>query len=86
MIRHMPIEDYRVLYRLMMPSFSDNVPWMEYKLTQGRWFDNIYYDPGTDLKEANLPLLKDTVLYEIYGNGEAILVKFKNDVRYDLKF
>ena len=85
-IRHMPIEDYRVLYRLMMPSFSDNVPWMEYKLTQGRWFDNIYYDPGTDLKEANLPLLKDTVLYEIYGNDEAILVKFKNDVRYDLKF
>lgn len=85
-IRNMPIDDYQILYRLMMPTFSKNVPWMTYRITEQRWFDNIYWNPGVDLKERDLPLLKDTVLYKIYGDERSILIEFKNDIRYDLKF
>ncbi len=83
-IRHMPIEDYRVLYRLMMPSFSENVPWMAYRISQQPWYDNIYYDPNIELTEKHLPVLVDTVLYTISGNEKYILITFKNDVVYDL--
>ncbi|MBQ1387608.1 glucosyltransferase domain-containing protein [Candidatus Saccharibacteria bacterium] len=85
-VRNMPIEDYRILYRLLMPSFSENIPWMAYRITEQRWLENIHYVPGVDLKEKELPLLEETMLYDIYGDKENILIKFKNEVRYDLLF
>lgn len=85
-IRNMPIEDYRVLYRLLMPSFSENIPWMAYRITEQRWLENIHYVQGVDLDEKELPILEETMLYDIYGDNENILIKFKNEVRYDLLF
>lgn len=85
-IRHMPMEDYRILYRLMMPSFSQSVPWMAYKVSQQPWFDNVYYNPDIKLTEVDLPVLVDTVLYRISGNNQYILVEFKNDTVYDLVY
>lgn len=85
-IRNMPIDDYRILYRLLMPSYSERIPWMAYRITEQRWLKNIYWGPGMDLNEKNLPLVEDTALYQIYSDNENILVKFKNEVRYDLLF
>lgn len=85
-IRNTPIEDYRILYRLLISSFSGNIPWMAYRITEQRWLENIYWDTGVDLNEKELPLLEETMLYDIYGDKENILIKFKNEVRYDLLF
>lgn len=85
-IRNMPIDDYRILYRLLMPSYSERIPWMAYRITEQRWLDNIYYAPGVDLNERNLPLAEDTALYKLYSDDDNILIKFKNEVRYDLMF
>ena len=85
-IRNMPIGDYQMLYRLLMPSFSKNIPWMAYRITEQRWFDNIHCVPGLDLNEKKLPLVEETMLYDIYGDEKNILIKFKNEVKYDLLF
>lgn len=85
-IRNMPIKDYQILYRLMMPTFSKNVPWMAYRIIKQHWFENIHYEQGIDLNEKGLPLLKRTALYDIYGDNENILIKFKNETEYNLLF
>ncbi|MBR3176102.1 glucosyltransferase domain-containing protein, partial [Candidatus Saccharibacteria bacterium] len=85
-IRNMPIGDYQMLYRLLMPSFSKNIPWMAYRITEQRWFDNIHCVSGLDLNEKKLPLIEETMIYDIYGDEKNILIKFKNEVKYDLLF
>ncbi len=85
-IKNMPINDYRLLYRLLMPSFGDHVPWMAYRITEQRWLNNIHNDFGVNLDSLNLPLLKETMLYDIFGDEKNILVKFKNEKEYDLLY
>ena len=71
-------DDGRILYRLMAPSFSEFVPWMAYRLSYQSGL-GIYYMPDVDLALKDLPLIKNTVLYDIYGDERGILVKFKGD-------
>ena len=41
---------------------------------------------GLDLNEKKLPLIEETMIYDIYGDEKNILIKFKNEVKYDLLF
>lgn len=83
-ILHMP-RDYTILERLLMPSFSEYVPWMAYRLTNQTEFLNLVYDE-TATKETDLPTLKETVLYNIYGDGKNILVEFKGGRVFEVVF
>jgi len=78
-IKHMPANKYHILRRLLKPSFETNVPWMAYRLTEGSGIPGIVYDPNINLANNNLPVLKDTALYIIYGDSDSILVKFKGE-------
>ena len=82
-VMHMPEGDYRILRRLLEPSFGKDVPWMAYKMTQESGMSNLIYRPEVDLADKNLPKLKDTVFYTIYGDEEGVLVKFKGE-EFDL--
>ena len=74
-----PEKRYRILRRLLKPSFETNVPWMGYEITQGSGIPGLVYRVDTALDEGDLPKLKETVLYDIYGDEEGILVKFKGE-------
>lgn len=78
-IKHMPDKNYRILRRLLKPSFETYVPWMAYRLTEASGLPGLVYDPNVDLKDKDLPVIKDTALYIIYGDDESILVKFKGE-------
>ena len=78
-IKHMPEKDYLILKRLLKSSFGADVPWMAYRLTEASGLPGLVYDPNVDLTSKNLPVLKDTALYIIYGDTENILVKFKGE-------
>ena len=78
-IKHMPEKNYLILRRLLKPSFETNVPWMAYRLTEASGIPGLVYDPNVDLTNNNLPVLKNTALYIIYGDSDNILVKFKGE-------
>lgn len=84
-ILHMP-RDYKILQRLLMPSYSMYVPWMAYRLTQQSGFSNLVYDESVDLTEIDLPVLKKTVFYNIRGDKQHILVEFKDKTVFDVVF
>ena len=83
-ILHMP-RDYTIMERLLMPSFSEYVPWMAYKLVRAEYL-NLVYDEAVDISEIKLPLLKETVLYNIYGDKKNILVEFKGEKAFQVVF
>lgn len=76
-IKHMPEKEYYILRRLLKPSFETYVPWMVYRLTEASGLPNIKFNPNINLKDKEMPVIKDTALYIIYGDAENILVKFK---------
>lgn len=76
-VEHMPEKDYYILRRLLKPGFGGDVNWMAYRLTEASGLNNLVFDQDANLAEKNLPVLKDTTLYIIYGDTENILVKFK---------
>ncbi|MBQ3441024.1 glucosyltransferase domain-containing protein [Candidatus Saccharibacteria bacterium] len=78
-IKHMPENEYYILKRLLKPSFGTDVPWMAYRLTEASGLFGLIYDPNIDLVNKDLPVLKDTALYIIYGDLDNILVKFKGE-------
>ena len=84
-ILNMP-QDYQILNRLLMPSFSEYIPWMAYRLLYQTNIPNLYYDPNVNLKEMNLPILKETVFYDIKGNEKYILVEFKDSNKIEALF
>lgn len=77
--------NYTIVQRLLMPSYSEYVPWMAYRLTHQSGL-HLSLVEGDDLKEDELPILKETVLYNIYGDREKILVKFKGDNPFQVIF
>lgn len=83
-ILHMP-RDYNILQRLLMPSFSEYVPWMAYQLLEESGLP-LVHDEQKNLSEMNLPKLRETVLYNIYGDKEHILVEFKGENPFNLIF
>ena len=84
-ILHMPSDD-TILQRLLMPTYSEYVPWMAYRVTRQSGFNNLVFDEEVDLSEKDLPVLKDTVFYRISGNKEGILVEFKSEQRFNVIF
>lgn len=83
-ILHMP-RDYNILPRLLMPSFSEYVPWVANRVLQQSGLPLIY-DEGVDLTDKDLPVLKETVLYNIYGDEKFILVEFKGENEFNVIF
>ena len=84
-ILHMP-QDYRVLDRLLMPTYSKYVPWMAYKITLQSGLGNLVYDDSIDLTGMGLPVLKETALYIIYGDDKSVLVEFKDKNDFNVMF
>lgn len=78
-VKHTPEREYHILRRLLKPSFETNVPWMAYRLTEASGLPNLKFDPNVDLKDKDMPVIKDTALYIIYSDDEGILVKFKGE-------
>lgn len=76
-VQHMPKNKFALIGRLLKPSFESGVHWMAYYLTEASGIPELKFDPYLDLKSKNLPILKETALYNIYGSAEGILVKFK---------
>lgn len=76
-VEHMPDKDYYILRRLLKPSFGGDVNWMAYRLTEASGLSNLVFNQDADLVNKDLPVLKDTILYIIYGDTENVLVKFK---------
>ena len=60
-----------------MPSFSQYVPWMAYKLLTQSGIPNLYYDESALMDEDSMTTLKETVFYTIKGDDKNILVIFK---------
>ena len=69
-----------------MPSFSQYVPWMATKITEQSGIPNLVFDEGADLREEDLPVLKETVFYDILGDEDDILVVFKDSRTFDVMF
>ena len=78
-VAHMPAGDYVILRRLLKPSFGGDVPWMALRLVEGSGLPGAKYDPKMNLEGQDLPELKDTVFYTIYGDERGILVEFKGE-------
>lgn len=75
-IKNMP-QNYQIMNRLLMPSFSQYVPWMAYKLLTQSGIPNLYYDESALMDEDSMTTLKETVFYTIKGDDKNILVIFK---------
>ena len=84
-ILHMP-QEYKILDRLLMPSFSEYVPWMAARITGQSGMSNLVYDETVNLEELDLPVIKKTVFYEILEDKENILIKFKDSRTFDVTF
>lgn len=82
-ILHMP-RDCNILPRLLMPSFSEYVPWMANRVMQQSGLPLVYDEKV--MIESNLPMLKETTLYNIYGDEKYILVEFKGERVFNVTF
>ena len=77
--------DYTIMQRLLMPSYSEYVPWMAYKLTHQSGL-HLTLIEGDDSEHDELLMLKETVLYNIYGDEEHLLVEFKGAQPFEVVF
>ena len=84
-VSHMS-KSYPMVYRLLAPSFSEYVPWMAYKLEYQSGFQNIFFEEEKEMDEKSLPVIKDTVFYEIRGDKQNIFVEFKCDEKINVVF
>lgn len=79
-IKSMPESTYHLVHRLIKSSYGRNIPWMAYRLTDGPYLPGTVYNRTLNLKEENLSVLKETVLYTIRGNEHNILIEFKGEL------
>lgn len=75
-INNMPENDYRILRRLLNPSYGPGLPWTAYEIYAAK-LKNTVYDNKLDLTKENLPVIRDTLYYTISGDEKRILVNFK---------
>lgn len=75
-LRNMP-QDYKILNRLVPINFGENWVWAEYYFYN--YFDlrNVEKDGSINLKEYDLPILKDTMYHTIRGNEQFVLIELK---------
>lgn len=76
-IEHMP-QDYQMLNRLLKPSFNEGLIWTAYRLVYLNDMKTLKVDSDVDLVSLDLPIIKETVYYDIFGDENNILVEFKN--------
>lgn len=78
-IEHMPAGDYYIVKRLLKSSYGSDVPWMAYRLKEASGIRGLLYDLRFDGEKAipNLPMVKTTNLYNIYAEGDSVVVDFK---------
>ena len=74
-IQHMP-QNYQILNRLLMPSFSQYVPWMAYQLLNQSGIPHLNYDENAEMDESEMMYYKETVLYTIKGDDHNFIVVF----------
>ena len=75
-IDNMP-KDYKMINRLVPTTFGGDWSWnIQYFYSYFK-IPNIYIDYSKDLKEMNLPLLKDTMYHQIFGDSNNILIVLK---------
>ena len=67
---------YPVL-KATLPSLKAEYQWNWYRLMHYYGLKNVYRDKNNDLCEARLPLLLETMFYEIYGDDQHILIEFR---------
>lgn len=84
-VQHMPEGRYKIIRRLLGPSFRESVPWMAYQVTESSGLARLKYQPEVDLSEKNLSVLKETEFYTIKGCREGILVEFKGE-QFDFEY
>lgn len=84
-IKNTPEERYRILRRLLKPSFGTDVPWMGFEITLGTGIEGLVFNENVDLNQRDLPLIEETALYNIYGDKTGVLVKFKGE-EFGLEF
>ena len=60
-----------------LPSLKAEYQWNWYRLMHYYGLKNVYRDKNNDLCEARLPLLLETMFYEIYGDDQHILIEFR---------
>jgi len=75
-IENMP-QNYQMLNRLVPQTFSGGDD-----LTQVRFYAyydlrNVVTDPGVDLREKNLPVVKDTMYHTIHAGEDSVLIVLK---------
>lgn len=80
-VEHTPAGKYHILRRLLKPSYETNVPWMAYRLREASGLKKLKYVPEYNVASSgpDLPILKETALYIIYGDDESVVVKFKGE-------
>ena len=78
---HMPERDYRMLRRLLRPSYGDGLPWIGYDV-YAAGFTNVVYDEKKDLTKLNLEVVKDTFYYTIKCDEQNILIQLKGDNKF----
>lgn len=78
-------DDGQILYRLLAPSYSEYVPWMAYRVLYQSGL-GIYYQDDVDLVAESLPIIKETILYNIRGDENGVLVEFKGDKGVEVLF
>lgn len=76
-IQHLPEKDYRIVRRLLKPSFGGDVNWMAYRLTEASGLPNLVFNQEVDLRESELTQKRETLLYTIYTSDNGVLVNFK---------
>ena len=75
-IDNMP-QNYDILNRLVPDTFGGGWKWREYYFYQYFDFKNVTEDSSIDLKDYDLPVLKDTMYYTIKGENNYVLIELK---------
>ena len=79
-VQNTPKARYRILRRLLGPTFGKNVPWMVHQLS---WtgMPGLMYDTQKviEVNESEMETLRETAFYTIRGNETEVLVEFKGE-------
>lgn len=76
-IQNMP-QDYKILKRLVPVQFRQKWTWGNYQMLHYYGLKNVRGSLAIDFKDANLPVLKDTIYHTIRSDGQNILIELKD--------
>lgn len=73
-IRNMP-QNYQMLNRLLPSTFGAGEDWAQYGFYYYYDLPNVVWDESVDLREMELPILKETMYHTIRGEGTYVLIE-----------